>query len=128
MHSPLCSTTFCHFSSNFIISSFQNFLSFLNKELLQVPFAIFMELNFFPFREFCKDWNTRIPKVHCLMNTVDESELTSQPVKVFAWSSKKRVVLPYPERRLYVFCWLIVDNFFRVLLSFSLIGSSTCWN
>ena len=36
----------CHFSGNFIIPSFPNFLSFEKTEL-----------KFFPLREFCKDWN-----------------------------------------------------------------------
>ena len=30
---------------------------FLSKELLQVPFAVFKELKFFPLREFCKERN-----------------------------------------------------------------------
>ena len=30
--------------------------------------------------------------MQCLVNTVDESELPSQGVTVFAWSSKKHVV------------------------------------
>ena len=34
----------------------------------------------------------------------DESELPSQAVTVFAWSSKKQVVLHYPDGRLCTFC------------------------
>ena len=43
------------------------------------------------------------PKVHSLVNTVNESELPSQAVTVFAWSSNKHAVLHYPDGRLYVF-------------------------
>ena len=32
-----------------------------------------------------------------LVNTADESELPSQAVTVFAWSSKKHMVLQYPD-------------------------------
>ena len=39
------------------------------------------------------------------MNMVDESELPTQAVTVFAWSSKKRAVLDYPDGRL----WFAVD-------------------
>ena len=35
------------------------------------------------------------------MNTVDESELPSQAVTVFVWSSKKHVVLRYPAGRFF---------------------------
>ena len=40
----------------------------------------------------------------CLVNTADESELPSQTVTVFAWSSKKHAVLLYPDGRLCIFC------------------------
>ena len=56
LYSPFCSTTFCHFSDNFIITSSQNFLSFWAKNsrcLLQSS----RELKCFPLREFCKDLN-----------------------------------------------------------------------
>jgi hypothetical protein len=36
-------------------------------------------------------------KMQCLVNTVDESELPSQTVTVFAWSSKKLAVLSSPN-------------------------------
>ena len=39
-----------------------------------------------------------------LVNTVDVSELPSEAVTVFAWSSKKHMVLPYPDGKLRVFC------------------------
>ena len=35
--------------------------------------------------------------MQCLVNMVDESELPSQAAAVFAWSSKKHVVLRYPN-------------------------------
>ena len=57
------------------------------------------------------------------LNTADESEPHSH-----AGSSKKYVVLCYPDGRLYVFYWLILDAFHWVLLSVGLIRSSTCWN
>ena len=41
----------------------------------------------------------------------DESELLSQAVTVFAWSSKKHVVLHYLDRRLCVYSQLILDAF-----------------
>ena len=37
------------------------------------------------------------PKVQCLVNTVDESELPSQALTVFAWSPKRHAVLSYPD-------------------------------
>ena len=63
-----------------------------------------------------------------LLNMADESELPSQAVTVFAWSSNKHAVLRYPDERLCIFCCLIPDTFRRVLLSVGLIGSSTFWN
>ena len=42
--------------------------------------------------------------MQCLVNREDESELASQAVTVFAWSSKKHEVLRYPGERLCVFC------------------------
>ena len=59
------------------------------------------------------------------MNTADESELPSQAVTVFAWSSKKHVVLCYPVGRLCVFCWLILNGVHQVLPTVGLIRSST---
>ena len=49
--------------------------------------------------------------MQCLVNTVDESELSSQAVIVFVWSSMEHVVLSYPDGKLCVFCWLILDAF-----------------
>ena len=66
--------------------------------------------------------------MQCLVNMVDEAELSSQAVTDFSWSSKKHAVLCYPDGRLCVFCWLILDTFPLVLLSVGLTESSTCWN
>ena len=124
--SPFCSTTFCHFSGNFIIPPSQNFLSFWAKNYSRCLLQSSKELTFFPLRQFYKEINGN-PKVQCLVNTVDETELSSQAVTVFPWSSKKHVVLCYPDGKLCVFCWLIQGAFRRVLLSVGLIGSSICW-
>ena len=86
------------------------------------------ELKFLPLREFCKDWNKWKSKVQCLVNTVNESELSSQAVTVVAWSSEKHVVSCYPDGRWCIFCWLIPDTLHQVLLSVGRTGSSTCWN
>ena len=55
LYSPFCSTTFCHFSGNFIIPSSQNFLSFWAKNCSREQSS--RELKFFPLREFCKEQN-----------------------------------------------------------------------
>ena len=65
-----------------------------------------------------------------LVNMVDESELPSQAVTIFALSPKETVVLSYPDGRLCIFCWLIPDTFLEsswMLLSVGLTRSST-WN
>ena len=70
-------------------------------------------------------------RCNVLVNMVDESELPSQAVTVFALSPKENVVLSYPDRRLCIFCWLIPDTFLEsswMLLSVGLTRSSTCWN
>ena len=103
-YSPFCSTTFCHFSGNFIIPSSQNFLSFWAKNCSTCLLQSSRELKFSPLRKLCKDQKNGNPKVQCLVNTVDESECPSQDVTVFAWSSKKHAVLRYPDGRLCVFC------------------------
>ena len=56
-YSPFCSTTFCHFSGNFIILSSQNFLSFWVKNCSRCLLQSSRELKFFPLREFCDDQN-----------------------------------------------------------------------
>ena len=63
-----------------------------------------------------------------LVNMVDESELPSQAVTLFAGLIKKHAVLCYLDGRLCIFCCIIPDGFHGVLLSVGLIGSSTCWN
>ena len=68
------------------------------------------ELKFFSLREFVKTKINGHWKVQCLVNMMDESELPSQIVTVFAWSSKKHAVLCYPAGRLCIFCWLILDT------------------
>jgi len=35
---------------------------------------------------------------------VDDSKLPSQTITSFAWSSKKRMALRYPDGRLWFFC------------------------
>ena len=54
---PFCSTTFCHFSDNFIIPSPQNFLPFWGKNCSSCLLQFSRELNFFPLREFSEEWN-----------------------------------------------------------------------
>ena len=56
-YSPFCSTTFCHFSGNFIIPYSQNFLSFWAKNCFRCLLQSYRELKIFPLREFCKDWD-----------------------------------------------------------------------
>ena len=106
MYPPFHSTTFCHLLSSFIFPSSQQLLYFfLSKNLSQVPFIVFQGIeNIFHYENFI---NSRINgnlKVQYLLNTVVESEFPSQAVTVFAWSSKKYVVLRYPDERLNVFC------------------------
>ena len=120
----LCSTNSGHFSGYFIISSSQNFLSFWAKNSSRCLLQSSKELKYFPLREFCKD----LMKLQYLVNTTDESVLPSQAIIVFAWSSKKHVVLHYHDGRLCIFCWLILDTFYLELLSVGLIESSVCWN
>ena len=43
-------------------------------------------------------------KMKYLVNIASESELPSQAITAFAWSSEKHVVLCYPDGRLCVFC------------------------
>ena len=57
-------------------------------------------LIFFPLRKFLKDQTNGNPKLQWLVNMLDESEVPSQTVTVFGMSSKKHVVLSYPDGRL----------------------------
>ena len=126
--SPFCFTTFCHFSGTFIIPSSKTFYLFEQRTVPGAFYSLPGNWNCFHEENFVKTKINGNPKVQCLMNTADESELPSQAVPVFAWSSKKQAVLLYPDGRLCVFCWLIPDAFHRVPLSVGLIGSSTCCN
>ena len=110
---PLCSTAFCHFSGNFIITSPQNFWPFWTKKCSKCLLQSSRKLKFFPLRNFVKTEINGHPKVQCLGN----KELPSQ----------KHVLLHYPNGKLCFLC-LVLDAFCQVLLSVSLIGSSTCWN
>ena len=84
--------------------------------------------NFFHWENFVKIEINGNLKVQCLGHMVEESELTSQDVMIFVWSSKKQVVLCYPDERLCIFCRLFLDASHWVLLSVGLTGSSTSWN
>ena len=57
MYLLFCFTTFCHFSGNFIIASFQTFFVFLSKELSQLLCIVFQGIEIFPLRKFHKDQN-----------------------------------------------------------------------
>ena len=105
-YSPFCSTTSCHFPGNVTFPISQN-QYFLSKEPFQVTFSFPENWHFFHLREFCKDWNNGNLKVQCLVNIVDESELPSQDVTVFAWSSKKQgPVLPWWK----ITCFLLTNS------------------
>jgi len=93
-----------------------------------VPFTIFQRIEIFFIREFCKDQNKGTPE-EVTAGEYGRGIRTSQPrVTVFAWSSKKYLVLCYPGGRLCIFCLLIPDTFFQVLPSIGLTGSSICQN
>ena len=91
VYSQFCSTTFCRFFffRQLHNSIFPKLFIFLGKELLQVSFMVFQGIEIFPLREFCKDQNKWNLKLQCPVIVVDESELPSQAVTVFASSSKK---------------------------------------
>ena len=128
MHSPFFSSTFCHFSGNSIIPSSQNFLSFWAKNCSRCLLQSSRELKFFPLREFFKDRN-KWKSEGAMSGEYGRWIRTAQPsCNSFSGSSKKHVVLSYPNGRLHIFCWLILDTFHQVLLSIGLIGSSACWN
>ena len=42
--------------------TFPKLFIFLSKELFQVPFTVFQEMEFFLLGEFCKDQKKKIPK------------------------------------------------------------------
>ena len=127
MYSPFCSTTFFHFSANFRTPSSQSFF-FLSKVHFRCLLQSSRKLKCFPLREFCKDRNKWISDGP-VSGEYSGWIRTSQPsLTVFAWSSKKHVVLHCPDGRQCVFCWLIMDAFHQVLLSVDLIRNRTCWN
>ena len=66
-----------------MIPSSQN-LPFLSKELFQVSFTVYQGINFFPLREFIKTKINGHPKVQCVVNTADKSELPRHAVTIFA--------------------------------------------
>ena len=66
--------------------------------------------------------------MQCLVNMIEDSELPSQAVTVFAWSSKKHAILHYLDERLCILCSMIQVAFGQELLSVGLIGSGTCWS
>ena len=90
-----------------------------------MSFTLFQGIEIFPLREFCKDQNKWTSK-GAMSGEYGRWIRTYQVVvTVFAWSSKKQVVLHYPGGGSCVFCWLILDVSLRVLLSVGLSGSST---
>ena len=80
---------------------------------------------FFHEENFVKTKINGYPKVQYLVNMVNESEVSSHAVTIFAWSSKKHVVLDYPVGKLCVFFRLIPKT---SQLSAGLIRSSPSWN
>ena len=82
-------------------SIFLKLFIFLSKELFQVPFTVFQGIEiFFHLENIVKIKISGHPKLQCLVNTVNESELPSQVVTVCTWSSKKHAVLLYSDRKL----------------------------
>ena len=115
-YSPLYSTIFYHFSGNFIIPSSQNFLSFWAKSYLRCLLDLPGNWDFFHQENFLKIKLDGHLKVQCLVNMADESELLSKAVTIFVWSSKKHMVLRYPDGSLCVSCWQIPDTFIKCCL------------
>ena len=66
-------------------------------------------------------------KSRCLVNKVDQSELSSQAVNSFCLVIKETCSLTFSWSKIVVFSWLILDNF-ECLLSVGLNGNRTCWN
>ena len=87
-YSPICSTTICHFSGNFIIPSSQNFLSFWAKDYSRCCLQSSRELKIFPLRKCCKDWN-KWKSEGARSAEYNEWIRTSQSsCNTFAWASK----------------------------------------
>ena len=96
MYPSFCSTTFCHFSGNFIILCSQNF-SFWAKNYSRCLLQSCRKLNFFTLTEFYKDKNKWKSEGAMSDEQGGWIELPSQAVTVFALSSKKHAILPYPD-------------------------------
>ena len=129
-YSPFCSATFCHFPGNFRIPSFQDIWSFWAKNYSRFVLQSSRELKYSALREFCEDW-TKEQSEGAVSGEYGGWIRTTQPsCNDFCLSPKKHMVLwyHYPDKRLCVFCWLILSAFHQVLLSVGLIRSNTCWN
>ena len=105
MYSQLCCTTLCHFSGNFIILS--SFLSFWAKNCSRRSLQSSRKLKFFPLREFCKNQNKWTFEGVMSDEYGGWIRTSSQAVIVFAWASKKYVVLHYHLR----FVHFLLTNF-----------------
>ena len=100
-------------------NSFQNVLSFWAKNYSRCLLQSSREWKFFPLREFYKDQNKRKSE-GAMSGEYGGWIRTSQPSSnSFAWSSKKHAVLRYPNGRLYLFCWLILDAFHQSSATFN---------
>ena len=100
-------------------NSFQNILSFWAKNYSRCLLQSSREWKFFPLREFYKDQNKRKSE-GAMSGEYGGWIRTSQPSSnSFCLSSKKHVVLRYPNGRLYLFCWLILDAFHQSSATFN---------
>ena len=104
---------------------YKTFYIFEQRTLPCVFYSIPGKGNFFHEENFVKTKINGYPKVQHLVNMVNESEVSNHAVTIFAWSSKKHVVLDYPSGILCVFFRLITKT---SQLSAGLIGSSPSWN
>ena len=106
------------FWDNFKIPSVQNLLSFWANNCSRCLLQSSRKLNFilcFPLREFCKDLNKW--KSQGKMSGENDRWIRTYSLTptVFARLSKKHVIFPYPDGRLGIFCWLILDALCGVL-------------
>ena len=129
MYSPFCSTTFCHFSGNFVIPSYQNFLSFWAKKCCRCLLQSSRKLKFFPLREFCKDWNKWISE-GAMSGEYGRWIRTSQPsCNSFCLVIKETCGLELSWWKIIMHFLLTNSGCFSLsAVSVGLIGSSTCWN
>ena len=93
------------------------FIFFEQKNVSDAFYSIPGNWNIFHSGNFIKTEINGHLKVQCLVNMADESELLSKAVTIFVWSSKKHMVLTYPDGSLCVSCQLISDTFHWVLFS-----------